>query len=735
MQNFITTLKAENIKKRGTGIFLLSVILGAISSIIWALVVIFQDPQKGDGGLPYNYFSKFIESALDPFAGFFFPLLIIITVSRFAQLDHKNGGWQLMETQPVSKMSIYFSKFTLILAANLISILSLIAFGYLCGGIASLVKDVPKEAIFSFEAGFVFKTVLRLFLAGLMLSALQYLIAVLLPSFIWAIVIGFFGLLLNLFLLALNVVPRWSPYAVLSHISRYKQGSDLGYWITYSEIISILGSIILLYIGFKWYRHKNFKWAFFKPSRALKLLGVLVVCISLLVYVLQPNKMLNYSETVISGQVEGADYKTLYVIDNFVKDTVAVIPIKNKRFNYTIKSPIVLNSYMLMFDQKEQQFATFGNKDSLFLDLKTSKTESELKVTGTRLAENQYVGEKGSSWSMITYYLEDNLFIDEPEVFTNHLIREWRNATSESDKFSTADNYVPKDDFLEKNKIMLTIQYLNFWNEYLKKRNAMHPGEATKETADVKEMKRTVPLNDESLLNESSYFNYLTSTLIAKTPGDIDDNTKSIKAIAKLPAGTFKDKMLYWQLNKSIKEASTEKERAELLIGYSSSFKNSKYTKLLANYNKVINSLSKGMPAQQFDAISIDQKPYTLADFKGKFVIIDVWATWCGPCKKQSPYFERFARKYKDNPVQFVALSTDERIDKWFIEAKTKSKTVLQLHINDTDKFGKEYNVETIPRFILIDPDGNFVNSTLPFPEDPQFEKLLREALGLAEEK
>lgn len=206
MQNFTTALKAETIKKKGTGIYVLAAILGVISPIILGIVQLFQDKDK-PGGLEYNYFTAIVEKCLDPYCGFFFPLLIIITVSRFAQLDHKNGGWQLMETQPVHKFSIYFAKFTLILFSNLISILSMVLGCFLIGWLVSLVQETPAEALFGFEAGIIFNIIFRLFVASFLLTAFQYLIAVLVPSFIWSIVIGFFGLLLNIFLLAFKVVP------------------------------------------------------------------------------------------------------------------------------------------------------------------------------------------------------------------------------------------------------------------------------------------------------------------------------------------------------------------------------------------------------------------------------------------------------------------------------------------------------------------------------------------------
>ena len=147
ISNFITALKAENIKKSGTGFYFTSAILGIISPILFMIVSIVQNNGEIKAGIPYNLYLKFTQNCLEPFAYFFFPLLIIITVSRITQLDHKNGGWQLMETQPTYKFSIYFSKFCTVLIANLISILSFILVTLLATWVLTFVITFHKTAL------------------------------------------------------------------------------------------------------------------------------------------------------------------------------------------------------------------------------------------------------------------------------------------------------------------------------------------------------------------------------------------------------------------------------------------------------------------------------------------------------------------------------------------------------------------------------------------------------------
>ncbi|MFL9839119.1 redoxin family protein [Flavobacterium sp. ST-75] len=737
MQNFITALKAEHLKRKKTGIYLTAIILGAFIPLIYAIAYIIQN-ETLKPGLPYNIYVKTLEIITGSFTDFFLPLLILISASRLTQLDHKNGGWQLMETQPLKKTSIYFAKYTQLILVTFVSILAFITASYLGSVLISLFIDIPDNVSVSFDFGLSFWLMVRMLLAALLFASVQYAVSVLLPSFIWSMLIGLFLLLGYMIAVNFQVFPDWFPLETLKKAGTYPKGSDLGYWITYSEVISVLSSFIVLYIGFMWYKYKSAKKAFVNPAARIgALAGVLIVFGGATWYMTTSNTMSPYSKTVISGTIESTTpIDKIYLADNFMGDTLAEINISEGKFHQVINNDFPLDIYHLKIGQSIAN-VILSNKDSIFVKLRINKEKGEIDYYGTRIAENQYIKNKRENlpWSSVAYDLDQNRNLDKPAKFIDHLISEWKESINKSDNFKTVDNYVPREDYKLQNKKLLTITYLNYWNDFVKKRKALYPEEKTEPTEEIKEMIATVPLNDEGLLSNEDYFTYLKTQIIAENKEEVDENTKTLQAIEKMEKGSFRDKMLYWQLDKSVKEASNNEERNSTLAKYSGLFTQNNYVANLNATNKLYASLEAGKAAPQFEAIDKDQKVYTLNDLKGKYVVMDVWATWCGPCERERPSFEKMAIKYKNEPVQFVAVSMDRRIEDWYVEVNNRSKSVLQLHINDISKFSKEYNTQSIPRFILIDPDGNFVNSQLPFPSDANFEKMLRDALGLEEEK
>ncbi|MCI2227715.1 TlpA family protein disulfide reductase [Polaribacter sp. MSW13] len=151
--------------------------------------------------------------------------------------------------------------------------------------------------------------------------------------------------------------------------------------------------------------------------------------------------------------------------------------------------------------------------------------------------------------------------------------------------------------------------------------------------------------------------------------------------------------------------------------------------------------MGKGKPSPVFENyIDIKGGKKSLDSFKGKYVYIDVWATWCGPCIQQIPFLQNLEKEYHNKNIEFVSISTDESTrsggsweaaeKKWRAFVKAKQMSGVQLWAGQDYSFQQAYQINAIPRFILIDPKGNIVEANAPRPSDPGL-KTLFTSLGL----
>lgn len=145
--------------------------------------------------------------------------------------------------------------------------------------------------------------------------------------------------------------------------------------------------------------------------------------------------------------------------------------------------------------------------------------------------------------------------------------------------------------------------------------------------------------------------------------------------------------------------------------------------------------LEKGKIAPEFNNY-VDYKggKKSLKDFRGNYIYIDVWATWCKPCIAQIPFLKQLEKEYKGKNLKIVSISTDEERrsggswekakDKWMKMVKEKDLGGTQLWAgNDEQRLAQDYLINGIPRFILIDPDGKIVDANAPRPFDPKIKE------------
>lgn len=144
-----------------------------------------------------------------------------------------------------------------------------------------------------------------------------------------------------------------------------------------------------------------------------------------------------------------------------------------------------------------------------------------------------------------------------------------------------------------------------------------------------------------------------------------------------------------------------------------------------------------GQPSPGFNFENVKGGKTALADLKGKYVYIDVWATWCGPCLKEIPSLKEIEKDFHDKNIEFVSLSVDDgrgykrdaaaAKEGWKKMIANKELGGIQV-ISDNgwkSEFVQGFKINGIPRFILIDPAGNIVNADAPRPSSPKLREIL----------
>lgn len=129
----------------------------------------------------------------------------------------------------------------------------------------------------------------------------------------------------------------------------------------------------------------------------------------------------------------------------------------------------------------------------------------------------------------------------------------------------------------------------------------------------------------------------------------------------------------------------------------------------------------------------------SLSDYRGKIIVIDVWATWCCSCIEKMPAFLQLQQDFRDeNKLIFAAVSIDRQKDthKWkqAIEKENMSSLLNLIASNEESTFSADYAVAGVPRYILIDSEGCIIDAYAPGPSD-KLKEIIQKTLNTTTEK
>jgi thiol-disulfide isomerase/thioredoxin len=241
-----------------------------------------------------------------------------------------------------------------------------------------------------------------------------------------------------------------------------------------------------------------------------------------------------------------------------------------------------------------------------------------------------------------------------------------------------------------------------------------------------------------SLGEAGLYMTLYTKLVIASLPEDL---RKRLTQSEKL------ERMIHSISNDTLKSLFLKDQLGTVEINNLSEFNSTfapfeKYatsTNTKQKYNAVFHQFAGdtawlGKSSYDFALPDTSGRMVSMKDFKGKVIVIDVWATWCGPCKGEMPFMKEIEEEYKNNnEIVFMAISVDKAKDKqkWVDYIRKENLRGVHLLDNVGLAFANKHQINAIPRFMLIDKRGNWVEVRCPRPSSKvDLKRYLDKALG-----
>ena len=307
------------------------------------------------------------------------------------------------------------------------------------------------------------------------------------------------------------------------------------------------------------------------------------------------------------------------------------------------------------------------------------------------------------------------------------------NPNSDSIKvYNEENNYGARVNYKNKFKLTLEIDsadYFTFYDGNETTAMYLKPGECMSLTLDTKEFDETITYSNSEESNflakkyliEENYFDLDTDSIYALNDSLYFNFFMILKEqllteLNKLSNNDFIDKETY-NINQIMIDANSWKKEWE-------------------KRNLALSILPQpGEPAIDFTYPDINNKTVSLSDFKGKYVYIDIWATWCGPCIREIPYLVELEKQYHDKNIVFMSVSVDNdtNLEKWEEMIKEKGMGGEQLFASGwNSQIGNDYAISAtgIPRFLLIDKDGNMLDINAPRPSSEKITEIFKNILN-----
>jgi len=492
-----------------------------------------------------------------------------------------------------------------------------------------------------------------------------------------------------------------------------------------------------------------------KADKKMKKIIFCIISLNLIFICFLPTQSFGQTKTGISGTIENASNDSInFTIDKTYlsqKSNKYKIPVKQNQFEFAFELD---RNRLINFSYQEQMMQIYLEpNDNLNIKFKAGNLPESIVFYGKGSINNQFLEKFDAQFknNFSTSLMEEkmkSLSLDEFEMLI------YDNRKKEQDFYADySDKNLLSNGFKKHIENQIKYNYLDFLLAYpivnANKSTAIltvNPIPALMlEALDKKTVSDIEAMNSESYRNFLTYFvTYFGSELNGFNK--FKDYTISAEKKYVVASDYLKgEPFLYYMSNfllesgekinpETVKRIYTEMEKEDKTGEYTAIVKEKlgkwMKTKLPKNAEGKLDIASP-----EFTLTGFNGKEISLADFRGKVIYVDFWASWCGPCRQQFPFSKMLHEKLSDKQkkqVVFLYISIDNTEDVW-----KKAVNSLQLEGENALSPGgwnsfvaKYYQINSIPRYLLIDKKGNVVDQNAKRPSE---EGALQDILNLIE--
>lgn len=432
---------------------------------------------------------------------------------------------------------------------------------------------------------------------------------------------------------------------------------------------------------------------------------------------------------VLSGEIANTKAENnmyLYDGNNTVLDSIAL---ENGKFSDTLD--LANGHYMLAMAKSRlgNLYLEKGNVIHIQADLKDKKA---FTISGKGAAASNYILQKSNLRDSLygkgsgIYTLEEKEYVDKITTAKSTLETLLQEQDSVSEPFKA----------LEKRN--LHFDYLRYISRYERYHAHYAQKKDFKASASFDSELDAVDYANEEDYNFSSSYRGLVQGHFIKQGIALREKDSTIardiaflKAVSSLENENIKNKLVFDEAKYGI----TYTEDVE---SYFTAFKavatdSSSIAQITEKYEK-LKKLKAGNISPKFVSYeNFAGGTTSLEDFKGKYVYIDVWATWCGPCLAEIPSLKKLEADYHNKNIAFLSISVDNENahDAWKKMVADRELTGVQLYADNSfdSEFIQNYMIVAIPRFILIDPEGTIISANAARPSSDKIRTQFNEIL------